>query len=443
MKECQDRQCCAFASDNTRCTNTVVHGNYHCDDHYETATKLYKNYKTICKLAYNLEINKQIYDTAKKIAHVEYCYFWLNKAFYARMKHRRYAFVPECFNEGHNYQFEFIKSKILECEKILEDSYSKTEIVTHSRYYNRFSVISDQSDQSDLCDQSVQHESDSEQEGIEERFKEEPFEEDDSLSKTSNESCQNLKMCTENRNNTEEAVNKYLEKYISENNEILSRRRKLVTMMLNIIKSMVNNNIINEGRNELVFAVAINNMGRKLYDIGYFCNRFVARKCLICDCNEYAPYDITLGCNCSTPYDDAKTYFSMFAEYRLKKLYKILLFGKEKLIPIVKDFLLLHKIFEDQILFLDLEFSWSRKLKRLVLQYSDIPTVPQKPSSLLTTLRTKKQHLGKKLHDHFTTYETISYSYSESSNSDDESYDDSEEQRKEQECTCFSSSEDY
>ena len=36
-----------------------------------------------------------------------------NKAYNARMEHRKYAFVPECYDEGHDYQFVFIKNKIL------------------------------------------------------------------------------------------------------------------------------------------------------------------------------------------------------------------------------------------------------------------------------------------------------------------------------------------
>src|SRR5437868_9122502 len=126
---CKENQCCAVTDDNKRCLNSAIHGTFHCNIHYTKAIKLYKNYKRVCETAYKLNINQNFDNINDRIAHITKCYLWLNKAFDARMNHRKYAFAPECYNEGHNFQFEIITKKIKKCEKVLNDLwYQQLEI---------------------------------------------------------------------------------------------------------------------------------------------------------------------------------------------------------------------------------------------------------------------------------------------------------------------------
>ena len=115
---CEINQCCAVVQNNKRCSNLSINPHMnHCSIHHDNAVKLYTQYKQICEVAYNLDINKSINNMNDQIKHLMNCYVWLNKAFYARLKHRKYAFVPECYDKGHNIQFEMINEKLDVCEK--------------------------------------------------------------------------------------------------------------------------------------------------------------------------------------------------------------------------------------------------------------------------------------------------------------------------------------
>ncbi len=59
----------------------------------------------------------------EKMAWLHKYYNILIKVYEARMKHRKYSLVPQCYDPGHNIQFELIKNKINECEHKLEELY--------------------------------------------------------------------------------------------------------------------------------------------------------------------------------------------------------------------------------------------------------------------------------------------------------------------------------
>jgi hypothetical protein len=70
--------------------------------HNPKAVELYLKYKTLCNRLDKLEVeNLDICDNLKRAIK---CYSLLEQAFKASLKHRRYAFVPECYDEGHNYR---------------------------------------------------------------------------------------------------------------------------------------------------------------------------------------------------------------------------------------------------------------------------------------------------------------------------------------------------
>src|SRR5438876_10338455 len=118
-------QCCAITLDNKRCQNLVIKSSKHCSSHYNNALKLYKNYKKICDVAYNLDVDKHINDPNEKAKYLLKYYVLMNKAYDARMKHRKYAFVPECYDLGHDKQFKLINDKINLCEEKLYELYQE------------------------------------------------------------------------------------------------------------------------------------------------------------------------------------------------------------------------------------------------------------------------------------------------------------------------------
>lgn len=124
--------CCAPVN-GKRCEGTIVNGSKHCEIHYKTATKLYKEYKRICNIVEELDITPYSKDKTtpeEKVNHLLKCYNLLTKAYEARMKHRNYAFTFETRDRGHDYQFVLLSQKINCCEASLEalyKSYKQTE----------------------------------------------------------------------------------------------------------------------------------------------------------------------------------------------------------------------------------------------------------------------------------------------------------------------------
>src|SRR5258706_1716205 len=108
-------QCCA-ALNQSRCTNTVIEGEKHCTLHHHKAMKLYKRYKKLSEAVKLVDINEHLTDLKFIMRH----YKLLNDTYNARMAHRLYAFVPECYDNGHDFQFVKLQKNIAKCEKLLE-----------------------------------------------------------------------------------------------------------------------------------------------------------------------------------------------------------------------------------------------------------------------------------------------------------------------------------
>ena len=108
------KKCTAVQTDGSRCNNIINKGVNHCNLHYEKAKKLRLKYKKLWASIYDININDSL-----DITELMKYYAIMNKAFEARMKHRKYAFVPECYDNGHNYQFEMVQKKMNQCEEKL------------------------------------------------------------------------------------------------------------------------------------------------------------------------------------------------------------------------------------------------------------------------------------------------------------------------------------
>lgn len=144
IKQCQIIQCCAVVNTNQRCNNNVLGTSKHCFEHHDMAVKLYLNYKKICNRIEKLHIDRQFSDNIDNIKFLLEYYDLLNKAYSARMEHRQYAFVPECYDEGHNIQFQLINNKIQICEdricQLLKSNYSIYQKSSNELLKNRITI---------------------------------------------------------------------------------------------------------------------------------------------------------------------------------------------------------------------------------------------------------------------------------------------------------------
>lgn len=119
---------CSASANNIRCKNLTIDNSSHCIVHRSTAAKLYLKYKDICNKCENLDIHA---DVENRIDYVTKCYVMYNKAWHARAKHRQYAFVPELYDKGHNYQFTKLNNQIIECEMLLSKLYQESEALNY------------------------------------------------------------------------------------------------------------------------------------------------------------------------------------------------------------------------------------------------------------------------------------------------------------------------
>lgn len=120
-------QCCSKTEFYTRCTNTCIGRSNHCHIHYDTSKKLYDKYKFLSEYAKTINIHKEFSDISERYEYISQSHVVLVQTFFARLNHRDYAFAPECYDEGHDYQFIMLQKKIKECGELLNDLKQKVE----------------------------------------------------------------------------------------------------------------------------------------------------------------------------------------------------------------------------------------------------------------------------------------------------------------------------
>jgi hypothetical protein len=316
-------QCCAF-NGNKRCENQAEEHNNHCEIHYGPAIKL-------CDVAYNLDLNKFLNSISETIKYLMECYKWLNMAFDARMEHRKIAFVPECYDAGHDYQFVFIKNKILECERLICELNLKDE--QNKRYQNNcYNVL--------------------EMEECREIVKYEPIENVTEVIMRKNRERQKI----------EEDVEEIMERYRKENEKILEKRLLLQRLIINYIGKVLDK----YNQNKYIMYVAVLCIIREVERTGYFFEKFKPAKCCH-DCGHYVSIPFILGCKCIFNYEN-------FGQY------------------LYCDFLKLYFIFQDETFLMDLEVIWKAKLNRLILRERTTKK-EEKHSKFLAKFRLKKKIL--------------------------------------------------
>jgi hypothetical protein len=350
-------QCCAF-NGNNRCENNTIDHTNHCEIHYISAIKLYKKYKKICEVAYSLDLHKSFTTITENIKYLMDCYKWFNMAFNARMEHRKYAFVPECYDEGHDYQFVFIKNKILECEKLLCEMNiaNERQKMMNNNYY---SLLENQESRELVVYEPKQ-----------------------------NVDVSNIIMKNnDERRKVEEDVEEIMERYRKENEENLRKRYVLQNLIIKYLDMFLNK----YGQNVYIMYIAIYSIIKEINKVGYFNDNY--KPVICCDsCNIYVPISFVLSCRCLYNYHNFKHYLSKADNNSLKILYELLIKKRDKYESLFCDFLKLYYIFEDKTLFMDLEVVWDDKFNRLIMQQRTSEK-EEKHSKVLARMRLKKKIL--------------------------------------------------
>lgn len=384
------KQCCAILNNN-RCQNIVKNSSNHCEMHYGKAIKLYKKYKSICEVAYNLDLDKKITNLKENFKYLHKCYVWLNRAFNARLKHRRYAFVPECYDEGHNFQFKMLQEKIYQCEDKLYELYNNYEKVKETDSISEKNLSSEEDKSS--------------------------YESLEKLIDYPQNIPKSIKTLRRDRLDNEKELLKLINYYIEENKKIIETKNILVELIIKLLKSIAEQFIKINDDNEFYIFSGSYHLIYELWRNGYFEEDYEPEKCKECNCNSYSMFNITLSCGCSYSFNDATSYFNSFSQKSLKSFYEMTLRNINKIKPLLKDVSFYFKLYGHYSIFIDMGMTWNPNLKRLIIEQLEYK--PQSQSKFLASLRSKKQIFMKKYEEEYK------YQYGSDSDSEYDSDSDS------------------
>lgn len=327
-----DIHCTAVMPDGTRCNKIVKRGKNHCNIHYDKAQKLRHKYKKVWDIVSAFNLN-----SSSDTNHLMKTYGALNKAYHARLAHRSYAFVPECWDWGHNYQFELVQTKMDLCEQKLAVMYEKEKV-----------------EETPPDKQIV-------------LFKPEivappkPKAPSKKVSKKSKKKRKNKKSKHKPSND------KILDAYIEENEAIREEKTQLCILILNILEKMVGDDY-----DPLIFFSVLFSMISKLCEGGYFEKDYKPHLCSEPGCKECCDriYLDRLFCDCGCAYNEDTFVIYMKRQYTctLKKFCEILLMHKQKILSLINDVKYYYKIFGMEMLFISYELIYVEDKKRIVLR---------------------------------------------------------------------------
>lgn len=372
---CEANQCCAVSSQNSRCPNSAGEGK-HCDFHRPMAVKLYLKYKKLSDQVDEMNLYKEFDDVEKQITHVRDCYVLLNKTYSARSAHRKYAFVPECYDAGHDHQFTKLKNLIDGCENILSKLYSQQANAILKK---------DSSSSSETPDSK-------------------PSKTPKSSRKKKNKRVVaaniDLARYIKKRKDIEADIEQWIGKYVRENRQILKERELLNTNIIAYILEMFNPDDPDDAcEHGFSKCVMIFNLVHTLYSIGYplvdgyghVLDRYVTQRCQHCECQGYQAITLHLVCSCIYQVSSVGQYFNLSNEATLKQFYGLLLHNRAQILPLIDDIKSLYLVHRDRTMFLSLYLVWDSTKNRLIIE-QNLNGRPVKHSKLLATTRLKNKY---------------------------------------------------
>lgn len=381
---CQN-QCTAYMG-YKRCINETDNDSHHCKLHRVKAKQLYLKYKSLGDEIEQLDFNKPFTDVNNHMQYIMSCYCKLNNLYMARQAHKNYAFVPECYDEGHLHQLNKINDQMHACEKVMENLMVQLE--QQKEQSNKKESKNNSKDKSKSKDNSG---------GDEIKSKDKQ--------KNSGEVFLNVKRRINNYKNyrleQEAQTNNIIEYYIQENKLILEERSKLIVFICAYI-----DNIFDSDMNYFIKHVSIYNLVHFLYSYQYFLPTFKPEKCDDITCQCYVPLNAVLACTCILNHSPIPAnvckYFQKTTIDKLSKYYEVLLLNKNKILPILDDLTNLYTIHQDKLLFIKVFFVWHPELKRLVLEENTFDEIP-KMSKIYAQSRLKNKIYYQKLQQDYLT----------------------------------------
>ena len=375
-----EKQCCAITIYNTRCIKNVTGKSDHCDLHRPTAKKLYTAYKDICSKADEFDIENN-----SNIQYLTRAYIWLNSAFDARMKHRKYAFVPECYDEGHDFQFTLIKQKINLCETKLAELYKTTNMITNEVYVKSTKPKKNKKNSSSSSSTNS----------------------DDGIDSNISIPARIYKY-QKQRQVISTDIDQYISQYIEENKIIKERKKILVNYIRKCILGLIRNNDTDLS----LFCSTIYYILCELYSIDYFDRDFVPERCNCNRCDNFVSYKMDQFCGCTHCTDER--FLLKLSEENLKKMYELLLLNKSKIQPVINSLLYYYHFYGKNIIALNYELTWDNKINSLVLKQIFVEEQIKK-SKLFSMTRLRDKYYIQKMQQEFELID------SDDSDSDDDS----------------------
>jgi len=426
-----DQQCCAPLRANERCPNVIACGSrFHCQTHYATARTLYRQYKDVCDLAEKCDLTRIFgpSETAKEITFLNECYRLFIKAYDGRMKHRKYAFCPETWDEGHQTQFRLLKTRIETCETRLDILYEQQK--------QQFEQLEKQKKQS-LMTLTAHKKVDTDEEDDEPEKKKD---EKTDTRKVPTVSFRNVMKFRRRRLADDAEVDRLLKNYIKQNEIIIAERQKMFRLAMSVLRSLIpqldnrdskyltdgddidngtdddeddyngddddgddydydseleyDSEDVEEYQNEYFQLVGSYHLARKLFEIGYLEPDYTPRKCSGCNCGRFASEYMKLACGCVFKQLCLGVYLKRMTIDSLKNMTTILLKHKARLQPLINDYLFALKIYGPQVLIMKTELEWSVQLNRLKFK-DDVDSTEPITSKWMAQFR--KPGLHKKL----------------------------------------------
>lgn len=416
------KQCYSLSQlgSNERCPNKTFGHSKHCTDHYQGALKLYLHYKNLCTRTDKLNIDKEFKMKRKQIAHLKHCQELLIEAYNARLKHRNYAFAPECYDFGHNLQFKIIQDKIDKCnEKIIklynENNENNLKVRADRNLYE--TIYLDDIDNVDNVD-NIDGESKDESQN----------------DKDDKEILRSIRRFNIQKKKDEMETNKIISMFVEANKHRFEDRKKAIIMLKKIIFgiSKVGNigsidvigdgDDVNSGDNDdKMINLGLLKLIQFLIFRGYFKPRFKPPRCDKCECKRYAQIQFKL-------FEDRKiTSLDLELEQLptnfIDFINKSVLQGLKKIVEVFKDFHLLFQLYGKSILTMDLQAGWSAELRRLVLTQAEIKSISQKKSESLALLRMTDKARRRILKQRSSHLMLRSYNGYDTDEEDDEDFD--------------------
>jgi hypothetical protein len=292
------------------------------------------------------------------------------------MTHRKYSFVPECYDAGHDFQFVSLKQKIDLCEKKLGELYIQSSMSVENDSHT------DSSDNSDEFKNII----------------------------TFNVP-KKIRSYRQKRKQAELEVDICIEQYIKENKALENRK----TILENYIKKCMSELVKNNNEAIPVFIGAIYHIICELYNMDYFDGGFSPEPCECGQCGTFASYQVNLFCKCGkcTP----EEYLLKLSEASLKKVYEILLFHKSKIQPVVDSLLYYHHFHGKHISSLEYSFSWDPKINSLIIEPVETEAHQPTISKMFSYNRLKDKYYVRKMQRELELMD------SDSDNDSDSDYD--------------------